>query len=375
VAASTVHLRSDADRVAALLELPPVAALIRALEDSRWTGRPGYPVRTMVGVTLAKSVYALPTWSRTLRLVAEHDALRTVLGGVVPSDDAVYRFTAKLREHRHLLDAALDATVRAVKATRPDYGVDVAIDGSDLPAYANGQKYVYNHGPERERFSDPDASWGHRSSVGTRKGGGYYGYKLHAAVCARTELPVAWTTRTARESEHGHVAGLLDTMARRGIAPATAALDKGYDASDVHATLIDRGVRPVIALMETARVKRGEHKPPTCEHGTWTFAGADDKRGATQWRCPTKACTPASRWIKYDRLHPPIPHTTARWKSLYRGRTSVERAFGRLKNEAGLTPLRLRGLDRVSLHVDLTILTTLAVALTRASAVEQLPAA
>lgn len=69
--------------------------------------------------------------------------------------------------------------------------------------------------------------------------------------------------------------------------------------------------------------------------------------------------------MKYERLHPPIPHTTARWKSLYRGRTSVERCFGRLKNERGLTPLRLRGLDRVSLHTDLTILTTLATALVR----------
>src|SRR5579884_1769730 len=115
MAASTVHPWSDANRVAALLDLPAVAALVRALEDTRWTGRPGYPVRTMVGVLLAKSVYALPTWSRTLRLIAEHDALRKVLGGVVPSDDAVYRFTAKLREHRHLLDTALDATVRAVK--------------------------------------------------------------------------------------------------------------------------------------------------------------------------------------------------------------------------------------------------------------------
>lgn len=30
------------------------------------------------------------------------------------------------------------------------------------PAFANGQRYVSQHGPERERFSDPDASWGHR---------------------------------------------------------------------------------------------------------------------------------------------------------------------------------------------------------------------
>lgn len=129
----------------------------------------------------------------------------------------------------------LDATVRAVRAAVPGYGVDVAIDGSDLPAYANGQRYLYNHGPERERFSDPDASWGHRSSVGTRQGGGYYGYKLHLAVCARTELPVAWATRTARDSELPEVGPLLDAMARRGVVPATAALDKNYDAQGIYA--------------------------------------------------------------------------------------------------------------------------------------------
>jgi hypothetical protein len=47
-----------------------------------------------------------------------------------------------------------------------------AIDGSDLPAYANGQKHLYHHGSERKTYSDPDASWGHRSAISTRKGEG-----------------------------------------------------------------------------------------------------------------------------------------------------------------------------------------------------------
>jgi hypothetical protein len=76
---------------------------------------------------------------------------------------------------------------------------DVAIDGSDMPAYANGQRYVSKGGRERERFSDPDASWGHRSAASTRKGGGFYGFKLHAAVCSRTGLPLAWQVETAGE--------------------------------------------------------------------------------------------------------------------------------------------------------------------------------
>ncbi len=47
----------------------------------------------------------------------------------------------------------------------PEYGTDIAIDASDLPAYANGQRFLSKDGPERERYSDPDASWGHRSAV------------------------------------------------------------------------------------------------------------------------------------------------------------------------------------------------------------------
>ena len=74
-------------------------------------------------------------------------------------------------------------------------GRDVAIDASDMPAFANGQRYVSKGGKERERFSDPDASWGHRSAISTRKGGGFYGYKLQAAVCASTGLPLAWEVR------------------------------------------------------------------------------------------------------------------------------------------------------------------------------------
>src|SRR5438128_896116 len=63
-------------------------------------------------------------------------------------------------------------------------GRDVAIDASDMPAYGNGQRFLSKDGPERERFSDPDASWGHRSAISVRKGGGFYGYRIHAAVCA-----------------------------------------------------------------------------------------------------------------------------------------------------------------------------------------------
>jgi hypothetical protein len=60
-----------------------------------------------------------------------------------------------------------------------------------------------------------------------------------------------------------------------------------------------------------------------------------------------------------------IPRDSERSAKLYRSRGAVEREFGRLKHEWALLPLRVRGLARVRLHADLTILAKLASALTR----------
>lgn len=357
----------DAEQIRRLLALPEVRALYETLDRLRWTGRTGYGTRALVGMCLVKAVYALPVWTRVAALVADHAALRDVLG-CAPSEWACYRFTKRLREHSDVLAATLDAVLARLVAETPGMGDRLAIDGSDMAAYANGQKYMSKGGRLRERFSDADASWGHRSSVGTRSGGGYYGHKAHVAVDVATELPVAWTVETARESEVPKVGRLVDEARRRGAAVATCALDRGYDVKPVYDALAERGVRPVIALKETGRVKKGAHRPPECEHGTWTFAGADAKRQATKWRCPTGGCKPASVWVKADRMHPLIPRTTARYKALYRERTSVERFFGRAKNEWGLTPLRVRGLERVRLHFDLTMLAMLGAALARREA-------
>jgi hypothetical protein len=50
------------------------------------------------------------------------------------------------------------------------------------------------------------------------------------------------------------------------------------------------------------------------------------------------------------------------------GAGAVEREFGRLKHEWALLPLRVRGIECVRLHADLTILAQLGCALARARA-------
>lgn len=287
MATGKVARRTAVGDVAALLDSPEVAALIAAVDGLRWTGRKGYGVRALVGACLVKTLFALPTWTWVAALIAEHPGLQAALGET-PSVWACYRFARKLRENRPLLADCLDNIATSLREEFPDLGRDVAIDASDLPAFANGMRLVSQHGPERERFSDPDASWGHGSAVSTRKGGGFYGYKIHAAVCAKTGLPLAWRVETARRQESNFVAPLLDTLHARGYRPETCAMDKGYDNNRVYAECEERGCEPVIPL----RGVRAKQQPilPIGIGG---------------------------------RLLPRIPRHTQRWRDLYRGRAVV----------------------------------------------------
>ncbi len=132
-------------------------------------------------------------------------------------------------------------------------------------------------------------------------------------TCTRTGLPLAWRVETARRNESLYVAPLLDAIRARGFQPETAVMDRGYDNNRVMDETTERGIVPIVCL------RKGRPIPLT-----------------------------------------PIPYGTDEWKRLYRGRAAVEREFGRLKNDYGLAFLRVRGIERVRLHADLTILSRLA---------------
>jgi Transposase DDE domain len=98
-------------------------------------------------------------------------------------------------------------------------------------------------------------------------------------------------------------------------------MDMGYDNGRVYAECADRDVIPVIPLRRNSGVRES------------SLSRAGDE-----------------------------------WKRLYRGRSAVEREFGRLKNYYALAMLRVRGIERVRLHADVTILGRLALELARARA-------
>jgi hypothetical protein len=174
-------------------------------------------------------------------------------------------------------------------------GDNLAMDGSDMPAYANGQRFVSKGGRERDldEYSDPDASWGHRSAVSTREGGGYYGYKLHMAVCTTTGLPMAWAVQTASANETLFVPALLDAARERGAAIETCALDKGYDAGAVYEACEARGARPIIPFA----------RPPGSSRVTTFRPDANTGNGGSP--APTPSAKPPNGAARPATANPP----------------------------------------------------------------------
>lgn len=320
MASKTVSRRRDVE-LASILDSPEIAQFIEQLENARWTGRPGYPIRSLLGVALVKSIYSISTWSRTVALVHEHEGIQRALGDV-PSVYAAYRFAGKLTKHQDLLDDCISRVLDRLKAKHPGMGENISIDASDLPAYSSVASYTSVHGDIREpgQYSDMDASWGYRTPVASRKSKWFYGHKVHMAVCSLTGLPLAWDIKTASEKEMHHAIPVLDIAIRRQFPIQTVALDKGYDVRDVYEGCLIRGTLPVI--------------PKRNLKGT--------------------------NGVRLSRF---LPRDTDRWKTLYKGRGSVERAFSQLKGEWAMLPLKIRGLAKVALHIDLTILAKLCCAL------------
>jgi transposase, IS5 family len=349
------------DRVKAILDLPEIQTFATNIESGRSTGRPTkYPIRGVLGLHIAKPFHRLTTWSQGARVLDGKEPLPMALD----SYWACSRARRRLRERdRWALDQCMSDLREGLSREIRNMGSVVVVDASPMRAYSSGQ--LIEREGKHPTPSDPDASWGYRTPTPADPSNEFFGYKMDAVVCAATGAPLACGVRTAKHAEADFALGLLHSARERGFPIKVAIMDMGYDQTDIHEGCMDLGVDPVIPLKQTGPVKRGAAEPPYCEHGWWLFGGAARERKATKrrcpkWRSPVNACTPASVWVKADRYHPFIARDTPRYKTLYDQRTEIEREFSNLKNNWSLTPLRVRGIDQLRLHADLTVLARLA---------------
>ena len=162
----------------------------------------------------------------------------------------------------------------------------------------------------RTGYSDPESRVGR--AVKTRD----LGYRLHLAVDAKSELPVAMTVASANENEKKHSIRLFE-KASCHVKPKRLLTDPQYSSQSLRDAALKQGTVPVIPY------PRNQQK---------------NVKGI----------------LRIDRKFK--SHGPQELRRAYRKRVAVERVFSRLKNLAGLKEHSLRGLAKITFHSQLCIL-------------------
>lgn len=185
-------------------------------------------------------------------------------------------------------------------------GLTLALDSTFIKAYSRRNM------DNRTGYSDPE------SSVGRATKARDLGYRLHLAVDARSEMPIAMVVAPANENEKKHSLRLLE-KASRHIKPRRLVADPQYSAQNLRDAASKLGTMPVIPYPR------------------------NQKKGV-------KGILRVDRKFK--------SHGPSELRRAYRKRV-VERVFSRLKNLLGLTQHNLRGLAKITFHSQLCILAML----------------
>lgn len=387
----------DNNRLTVVLEALPAERLLFAIESEHWTGRKGYPVRGMWSALIAGVLYQCESLADVVRLL-EHDKDTRIICGFardnMPGDDALGRFLKKLVKHEALLEECFASLVERLRALLPGFGKKLAVDSTDIKAYANGY---------RKNPTDASARWGVKgeghqedktetesvakdSKRKERELYRWFGYKLHLVVDALYELPISFIVTPANEPDTKQMKPLLQKAAIDKPEHKSDAIiaDKGYD-SKANCLMIfkDCHAAPIIPLIERPGMEMPDicnaKGTPTCGCGLeMVYWGRDGNylkyrcpEAVGKVKCPSRFPCTASPYgyvlklpvMKEDpRRHVPVPRETKKWARLYRMRTSVERVNSRVKGLLGMGKITVRGIAKVTVRSLLSLLVMLAAA-------------
>ena len=283
----------------AIFEVLPDEELLKALTPNSRFGRPRVPPRILWHCYIARYVLGLPSVSALMRTLQDNPFIARACGidspGNIPSQPTFSRFFTKLASSPYnvMVKEISRTMTREFFATLPRFGKSVAIDSTDIKAWSNKAK---------RPFTDPDAAWAVKSSVGNLKKF-WLGYKAHILVDTEYEYPIAMNVTSANKHDIFGATSLLSQMKRMGVRfyPDYISMDAGY-SSDKLRNHIRRQYRaePIIKANKTHKKALGLETPE--------------------------------------------------WKMIYNRRVAVERVFSRLKEHRALNHPTVRRLQKVTTH-------------------------
>ena len=381
-------------KILALLERPPA-------KNGR-TGRPAFPARALLRAFLSKHILNLE-YNKDLAAWLQRDPeLREVcgFGDDTPSASTLSRFYKRLIPHTEELEQCFSAITKALRPYLPGLGKSVAIDSTDIEAWANGMR-------KPEKAADTDARWGwrHSARLNTNRGkrkkrkgkdseksqesdgkGGkdtdqmelYFGYKSHILADADYEIPLGFVLTPANASDYTMFTKVIDRVRKDNVwlHPDYIIGDRGYDSLPNHKAAAKRGMKAIIHIRDTKRKDRTPlYDPvsgaPTCLGGKpMEYVRTDPETGRHLFRCLKGGCAlkdsfAAARTYCDDevwedpfenlRIVGVVARQSEEWKREYKKRTSIERFNGSGKESRLLDTHRQVTQKRVRLHVALSM--------------------
>lgn len=367
--------------------LPAIQDALKAILHSRRRARPGYHPAAMFRAFCLKYLLGERYTVALIERLRSSDRLRELCGfwDTVPSDSTFSRFFARMAAMPTLGDDAIAQMVERVRERLPDVGERVAVDSTDVRAYAH---------PALEYT---DARWGHRTtkrrSKSKAKTEPFFGYKLHSITDTIHGVPLAHIILPANEGDTRQLGPLIDKA--RGIypwlKPKHLLADRGYDSQANHKLLIERGIIPIIHLRRPSNAKLHDDLfdflgRPVCADGAtpMDYLSTDPKTGFHGFRCPPGGCALKARssgavrycdttelWLdpadNYRALGI-VYRDSPEWWRLYKKRQIIERMFGSLKRSRLLDRHQYVRRDKIELHLGLSMLAYLATMLIRVKA-------
>jgi len=281
---------------------------------------PGRPPRKPMGIfkaLIVKRLQQIPSERELCRRLWKDDNLRELCD--IEAEQNPYhpsqlsRFKKRVGARR--LQRIMNKLLKELLKRGVIGGETVVLDATFVKAYSRRDPHENSRGK-----SDPEARVGRNGKTFE------LGYKLHVAVDAKSELPIAIIVASANDNEKKHAPALLEKAlkATEGRVKLLVA-DSQYSSRNLRDQASSHGVRAVIPF------------PTNQQRGQKGLLRVD----------------------KYFRTHGPIYE-----KRVYRLRSSIERVNSRLKDQLSLERHRVRGLGRITVHALLCMIAMLLNALT-----------
>lgn len=267
-------------RLAETLDLSEVDRFYRGMR--RKIGRRGHEISCYLRAWMSKHILGVPSEAQLATKIRNDKTLRKLCGFRKAPCKSAY---SKARKRLTLggLEFFFVFLVLKAKQLGLAKGRLVAVDSTDYTAFCNGRKKL--------KFrSDKDARWGHSTTKGR-----VFGYKLHIACDAETELPLAAIVLPASRHDSIGFFPVFKKLLALFKAIWKLIADCAYDSLEIRKAL--HGIEALIA--RNGRGKFASEKPKDND---------------------------------------------------YRKRTAIERLNSRCKEELGLDNLKMSGLWSATFH-------------------------